>query len=92
MEQKLVNWEAEPRQPAIDFKAMANKLQNALAKSYVDIQELEGNIDILDKHITLQNYQLSIKQKRVEDLEFLLAGAIRDGDSKLEKCNEDSAV
>ena len=83
---------AMQNQDEVDYFALANKLQNALAASYVEVQEFERVSEILDKHITLQNYHLSIKQKRVEDLEFLLAGSLRDGKSRLDGCDEDSAV
>jgi hypothetical protein len=44
LEKKIAHWEAEPRTPPVDFKGLAQKLQNALAKSYVDIDELKMQV------------------------------------------------
>ena len=84
-DEEVAGWESEPREPIIDWKELAQKLQNALGKAYADNQ-------VLDKHITLQNYQLTIKQKRVDELEFLLAGAVMEGDFSFEDDDEDSSI
>lgn len=72
LEKQIKNWDAEPRTPAVDFKALAQKLQNALAKSYVEVQELE-------KANNIQATHLSLKQKRIEHLEQMVAVAIQHG-------------
>lgn len=75
--EEVASWEAEPRTPAVDWKGLAEKLQNALAKSYVDADESK-------KKIEKANMWLNIKQERINQLEDLLAQAVLAGDIDLE--------
>ena len=84
LEKQIANWDAEPRTPAVNFKELAQKLQNALAKSYVEVQQLE-------KANNIQAMHLSIKQKRIEHLEQMVAVAVECGSFDLGD-DEDSAV
>ena len=77
LEKQIAHWDAEPRTPPVDFKELAQKLQNALAKSYVDVDELK-------KKVEKANMWLNIKQTRINDLEDLLAQAVMAGDIDLE--------
>ena len=77
LENETAHWEAEPRQPKVDWQALAQKLQNALAKAYVDA-------DYSDKKIEKANMWLNIKQERINQLEDLLAQAVLAGDIDLE--------
>ena len=77
LEKQIFHWEAEPRQPKVDWQALAQKLQNALAKAYVDAEKS-------DKKIEKANMWLNIKQNRINELEDLLAQAVLAGDIDLE--------
>ena len=77
LEKEIAHWEAEPRTPPVDFKELAQKLQNALAKSYVDVDELK-------KKVEKANMWLNIKQERINQLEDLLAQAVLAGDINFE--------
>jgi hypothetical protein len=94
LEKKIANWEAEPRTPAVDYKELAQKLQNALAKSYVDVQSLERKLEEKSnsKIVELQRIHLSIKQKRIEILEHALCASLHEGGYILEEEDEDSPV
>ena len=65
--------EVEPRTPAVDFKALAEKLQNALAKSYVDYQDLEKDMKYFTEKNDVLEAQLTVKQRYVEFLELDVA-------------------
>ena len=73
LEKQIAHWKAEPRTPAVDFKALAEKLQNALAKSYVDYQELEKDMKYFSEKIDVLEAQLAVKQRYVEFLELDVA-------------------
>jgi len=94
LEKEIANWEAEPRTPAVDYKELAQKLQNALAKSYVDVQRLERKLEEKSnfKIVELQSIHLSIKQKRIESLEHALCASLHESGYKVEKDDEDSPV
>ena len=85
LEKQIAHWKAEPRTPVVDFKELAQKLQNALAKSYVDIDELK-------KKVEKANMWLNIKQTRINDLEDLLTQAVMAGDIDLEDEDEDTSI
>lgn len=78
LEKEIAHWKAEPRQPAVDFKELCQKLQNALAKSYADYQDLE-------KKLEMANIWLRIKQSRINASEHLLAQAVMSGDLELDE-------
>lgn len=88
LEKEIAHWKAEPRKPAVDFKALAEKLQHALAKSYVDYQDLEKDVNYFTKVNDVYEAHLAIKQQRIEFLEIELAqirakseGIFRDEDA-----------
>lgn len=93
LEKQTAHWEGEPRKPAVDWRELAQKLQNELAKTYVEVQRLE-------KKLYKANIWLNIKQKRINDYEDLLAQAIQAGDIEMghnedmldQGSNEDSPV
>lgn len=91
LEKQIAHWTAEPRQKSVDFKALAQKLQNALAASYVDVQRLEKELADLEDNIQIQNLQLIIKQRRVNELELLLSEAVHRGTFDMGN-DEDAAV
>ena len=57
----------------MDFKALAEKLQNALAKSYVDYQDLEKDMKYFTEKNDVLEAQLAVKQRYVEFLELDVA-------------------
>ena len=73
LEKHIAHWKAEPRTPAVDFKALAEKLQNALAKSYVDYQDLEKDMKYFTEKNDVLEAQLAVKQRYVEFLELDVA-------------------
>jgi len=73
LEKEIADWEAEPREPAVDFKELAQKLQNALAKSYVDYQDLEKDLKYFTRLADVHEAQLDIKEKRINFMEMELA-------------------
>lgn len=73
LEKQIAHWKAEPRTPAVDFKALAEKLQNALAKSYVDYQELEKDLKYFTRLADVNEAHLDIKEKRIYFMELELA-------------------
>ena len=73
LEKQIAHWKAEPRTPAVDFKALAEKLQNALAKSYVDYQDLEKDMKYFTEKNDVLEAQLAVKQRYVEFLELDVA-------------------
>jgi hypothetical protein len=77
LEKEIAHWEAEPRTPTVNWEELVQKLQNALAKSYVDVDELK-------KKVEKANMWLNIKQERINQLEDLLAQAVLAGDINFE--------
>ena len=73
LEKQIAHWKAEPRTPAVDFKVLAEKLQNALAKSYVDYQDLEKDMKYFTEKNDVLEAQLAVKQRYVEFLELDVA-------------------
>ena len=87
LEKQIAHWDAEPRTPVVDYKALAEKLQNALAKSYVDYQDLEKDMKYFTEKTDVLEAQLAVKQRYVEFLELDVAhrkakeeGLFRDED------------
>jgi len=73
LEKKIAGWEAEPRTPSVDYKELVQKLQNALAAAYVEIQSLEKDVKWLSKKDDVREAQIEIKQRHIEFLELDLA-------------------
>jgi hypothetical protein len=73
LEKQIAHWNAEPRTTPVDFKELAQKLQNALAKSYVDYQELEKDLKYFTRLADVHEAQLDIKEKRINFMEMELA-------------------
>ena len=89
LEQQISDWAAEKREPITDFKELAENLQNALAKSYVDYQDLEKDVKYFSQQNNVLDAQLEIKQRHIESLELDLAhikakkeGIFRDDDKE----------
>ena len=82
LEKEIAHWKAEPRTPAVDFKALAQKLQNELAKSYVEVQELE-------KELESARLLLKLKELRIDTCEKMIVKAVM---RKWENEDEDFAV
>jgi hypothetical protein len=70
-EETLLDWDNE--EAKIDLKDLCQKLQNALAKSYVDFQELEKDMKYFTQNTDVLEAQLEIKQMHIERLELQLA-------------------
>ena len=73
LEKKIAHWDAEPRTPPVDFKELAQKLQNALAASYVQVQSLEKDIEWFSKKDDVREAHLEIKHRHIDFLELDLA-------------------
>lgn len=70
LEKQIKNWEAEPRTPSVDYKALAEKLQNALAKTYVEVQELE-------KELEATRLLVKLKEMRIDTCEKMIVKAVQ---------------
>ena len=88
LEKQIMHWDSEPRTPAVDFKALAEKLQHALAKSYADYQGLEKDVQYFAKRCDVLEAHVEIKEQRIKFLELDLAhrkaneeGIFRDEDA-----------
>ena len=92
LEKQTAHWEAEPRQPSVDYKDLCQKLQNALAKSYADYQDLEKDLAYFTKKVDVLNAQLEIKQRYVEFLEVDVAHRKANAEDIFKEDNEDFAV
>jgi len=57
----------------VDFQDLCQKLQNELAKSYCDFENLEKDIKYFTQKNDVLEAQLEIKQKHIEYLELDLA-------------------
>ena len=70
LEKQIMHWKAEPRQPSVDFKALAQKLQNELAKTYVEVQELE-------KELEAARLLVKLKEMRIDTCEKMVVKAVQ---------------
>lgn len=68
--EEVAAWEAEPREEKVDYKDLCQRLQDALAKSYVEIDGLKKEIEEL-------NIWLQLKQKTTDECEKLLVKSIK---------------
>jgi predicted HAD superfamily phosphohydrolase YqeG len=59
----LAEWDRQEQ--AVDFKELCQKLQAALAKSYVETEELEKNIDTLLNEITRRDVIIEYLESRI---------------------------
>jgi hypothetical protein len=84
-EKKIIDWDPEPRIETVDFKELCQKLQDSLARSYVENQDQ-------DKEIEFLNCLLSIKRKRIEQLESYLAIAITHGEFDLDDADDEESL
>jgi hypothetical protein len=82
LERDMSDWEPEPRVEKVNYEELCQKLQNALAKSYVDSENHAKELEYL-------TCLLSIKRKRIEHLEGCLAFAISHGEFDLTNEEED---
>lgn len=78
--EEVASWEAEPREEKVDYKELCQKLQDALAKSYVEVEDLQKEIKELNKKINKANIWLNLKQMRINECEELLTHAVECGD------------
>jgi hypothetical protein len=84
-EKKISDWDPEPRIEKVDFEDLCQKLQSSLAKSYVENQDQ-------DKEIEFLNCLLSLKRKRIEQLESYLAIAITHGEFDLDDADDEESL
>ena len=70
LEQKIKDWEPTPRKPQVNFRELAQKLQNELAKSYVEVQELE-------KELEAARLLIKLKDMRIETCEKMIVKAVQ---------------
>ena len=61
LEKQIAHWDAEPRTPPVDFKELAQKLQNALAKSYVEIDLLRQKTQLDRQAIIIEYLESRVK-------------------------------
>jgi hypothetical protein len=96
LEEKIADWEPEPRKAPYEYRLEPNdkevnyvdlcqKLQNALAKSYVENEDQQKEMEFL-------SCLLSIKRKRVEQLESYLAIAITHGEFDLDDTDDEESL
>lgn len=74
--QQLDDWDKEEhveKQKPVDLQELCEKLQSALAKSYVDYQELEKDMEWFTRLSDVHEAQLDIKEKRINFMELELA-------------------
>jgi hypothetical protein len=83
LEKDISDWEPEPRVEKVNYEELCQKLQNALAKSLVENEDQQKEMQFL-------TCLLSIKRKRVEQLESCLAVAITHGEFDLDDEDEES--
>ena len=84
--------EVEPRTPLVDYKELAQKLQNALAKSYVDYQELEKDLKYFTRLVDVNEAHMDIKEKRIYFMELELAQIKAGQEGLFRDEDEDSSV
>jgi len=84
--------EVEPRTPPVDYKELAQKLQNALAASYVEVQSLEKDIEWFSKKDDVREAHLEIKQRHIDFLELDLAHRKAGQEGLFRDEDEDSSV
>lgn len=65
LEKQIAHWPAEPRNPAIDLKDLAEKLQTALAKSYVECEQLEKSIQVYQNEITRRDVIIQYLESKI---------------------------
>jgi hypothetical protein len=65
LEEQIKNWPAEPRQPVVDLQDLAEKLQNALAKSYVECEQLEKNVQIYQSEINRRDIIIQYLESKI---------------------------
>jgi hypothetical protein len=61
LEKQIAHWDAEPRTTPVDFKELAQKLQNALAKSYVEIDLLRQKTQLDRQSIIIEYLESRVK-------------------------------
>jgi hypothetical protein len=61
LEKQIAHWDAEPRTTPVDFKELAQKLQNALAKSYVEIDLLRQKTQLDRQAIIIEYLESRVK-------------------------------
>lgn len=61
-EQQLEEWDR--KQNAVDYKELSEKLQEALAKSYVDAEQLERKVAELRKEIAARDVIITYLESR----------------------------
>lgn len=82
--EEVASWETEQREEKVDFQDLCQKLQDALAKSYVEIDSLKKDIADINKKINKANIWLNLKQQRINECEDLITQAIQCGDLDIE--------
>jgi hypothetical protein len=60
--QQLEEWDR--KQNAVDFKELCEKLQEALAKSYVEAEQLERQITVLQNEISARDVVIRYLESR----------------------------
>jgi hypothetical protein len=92
LEKKIADWDAEPRTPPVDYQKFAQKLQNALAAAYVEIQSLEKDIEWFSKKDDVREAHLEIKQRHIDFLELDLAHRKAKEEGLFRNEDEDSSI
>jgi LysM repeat protein len=62
LEKQLEEWDR--KQNAVDYKELSEKLQEALAKSYVEAEQLERQITVLQNEISARDVVIRYLESR----------------------------
>lgn len=88
LETEISHWDSEPRTPSVDYVELCQKLQNALAKSYVECEDKDKDIRYFAKQVEVLEAQLWFKQRYIDTLELDLAHRKAAEDSMYESDDE----
>lgn len=64
LEQSIADWDAEEFEKPVDWQDLCQKLQQALAKSYVEAEDFEKKIKTLTAEITARDIIITYLEKR----------------------------
>jgi len=61
LEKQIAHWSAEPRTTPVDFKELAQKLQNALSLAYVELDALRQKTQLDRQAIIIEYLESRVK-------------------------------
>ena len=92
LEKEIANWDAEPREKEVNWQELANKLQNALAKSYADYQDLQKDVEWATKQCDVLEAQLELRQRHINFLELDIAHRVAKAEGIFRDEDADSSI